>query len=71
MEIQKTYSNMDFMVADYESDEEAASYLSRSTKEYSEEGHLAVLADGDSHADNLILVVTQLIFYIIKAGGSF
>lgn len=34
-ELKKTYSNMDFMVSDYESEEEAASYLSRSTKEYS------------------------------------
>ena len=34
-ELKKTYSNMDFMVADYESEEEAASYLSRGTKEYS------------------------------------
>lgn len=34
-ELQKTYSNMDFMVADYESDEEAVSYLSRGSKEYS------------------------------------
>ncbi|MDE7258882.1 MAG: hypothetical protein K2N77_06550 [Lachnospiraceae bacterium] len=34
-ELKKTYSNMDFMVADYESDEEAASYLSRGMKEYS------------------------------------
>lgn len=34
-ELKKTYSNMDFIVADYESDEEAASYLSRGTKEYS------------------------------------
>lgn len=34
-ELKKTYRNMDFMVADYESEEEAASYLSRGTKEYS------------------------------------
>lgn len=34
-ELKKTYSNMDFMVADYESEEEAASYLARGTKEYS------------------------------------
>lgn len=34
-ELKKTYGNMDFIVADYESDEEAASYLSRGTKEYS------------------------------------
>lgn len=34
-ELKKTYTNMDFIVADYESDEEAASYLSRGTKEYS------------------------------------
>ena len=34
-ELKKTYTNMDFIVADYDSDEEAASYLSRGTKEYS------------------------------------
>ena len=34
-ELQKTYSNMDFIVADYETDEEAAEYLSRGTSEYS------------------------------------
>lgn len=34
-ELKRTYTNMDFMVADYESDEEAAEYLSRGTKDYS------------------------------------
>lgn len=34
-ELKKTYSNMDFMVAEYESEEEAASYLARGTKDYS------------------------------------
>lgn len=34
-ELRKTYSNMDFIVADYDTEEEAASYLSRGTKEYS------------------------------------
>ena len=34
-ELKNTYSNMDFMVADYETEEEAASYLGRGTKEYS------------------------------------
>lgn len=34
-ELKKTYSNMDFMVADYETEEEAASYLARGTKDYS------------------------------------
>lgn len=34
-ELKKTYTNMDFIVADYDSEEEAASYLSRGTKEYS------------------------------------
>lgn len=33
-ELKKTYSNMDFIVADYETDEEAAEYLSRGTKEF-------------------------------------
>ena len=34
-EMKKNYSNMDFIVADYESEEEAAAYLSRGTKEFS------------------------------------
>lgn len=34
-ELQQKYSNMDFMVGAYETEEEAASYLSRGTKEYS------------------------------------
>ena len=34
-ELQKKYGDMDFFVADYSSDEEAQSYLSRGTKAYS------------------------------------
>lgn len=34
-ELKKTYSNMDFIVADYETEEEAAALLSRGTGEYS------------------------------------
>lgn len=34
-ELKRQYKNMDFIVADYKSDEEAASYLSNGTKEYS------------------------------------
>lgn len=34
-ELKSKYKNMDFMVADYDTEEEAASYLSRGTKEYS------------------------------------
>lgn len=34
-ELKKSYGNMDFIVADYETDEEAASYLSRGSNEYS------------------------------------
>ncbi len=34
-ELKKTYGNMDFIVADYETDEEAAQYLSRGKSEYS------------------------------------
>ena len=30
-ELKKTYGNMDFIVADYETDEEAAAYLARGT----------------------------------------
>ena len=34
-ELKRRYGNMDFMVASFNSDEEAQSYLSRGTKEYS------------------------------------
>jgi len=34
-EMQQKYGNMDFIVADYDSEEEAAGYLARGTKEYS------------------------------------
>ncbi len=34
-ELQQKYGNMDFIVADYETDEEAAGYLARGAKEYS------------------------------------
>ena len=34
-ELKNTYGNMDFIIADYDSDEEAASYLSRGVSEYS------------------------------------
>lgn len=33
--LKKKYGNMDFMVADYEDEDEAAAYLSRGTKEFS------------------------------------
>lgn len=41
-ELQKKYGNMDFMVANYETEEEASTLLSRGTKEYS------VLIDPDT-----------------------
>lgn len=34
-ELQQKYGNMDFIIGEYETDEEAASYLSRGTKQYS------------------------------------
>lgn len=34
-ELQQKYGNMDFIVGEYETEEEAASYLARGTKEYS------------------------------------
>ena len=34
-ELQKKYSNMDFIIADYETEEEASALLARGTKEYS------------------------------------
>ena len=34
-ELQQKYGNMDFIVGDHETDEEAAAYLARGTKEYS------------------------------------
>lgn len=59
-ELKKTYSNMDFMVADYESEEEAASYLSRGTKEYSvlidAEELERMAADEDVKNQNLALL---------------
>lgn len=59
-ELKRNYSNMDFMVADYESDEEAASYLSRSTKEYSvlidAEELERMAADEDVKKQNLSLL---------------
>ena len=59
-ELKKTYNNMDFMVADYESDEEAASYLSRGTKEYSvlidAEELERMAADDDVKKQNLSLL---------------
>lgn len=59
-ELKKTYTNMDFMVADYESDEEAASYLSRGTKEYSvlidSEELERMAADDDVKKQNLSLL---------------
>lgn len=59
-ELKRTYSNMDFMVTDYESDEDAASYLSRSTKEYSvlldAEELERMAADEDVKKQNLSLL---------------
>lgn len=59
-ELKKTYSNMDFMVADYDSEEEAASYLSRGTKEYSvlidSEELERMAADEDVKKQNLSLL---------------
>lgn len=56
-ELKKTYGNMDFIVADYETDEEAASYLSRGTSEYSvlitSEELEKMAADGDVKNKNL------------------
>lgn len=51
-ELQKKYGDMDFFVANYSSDEEAQSYLSRGTKAYSvlidPETLEAMAADGDT-----------------------
>lgn len=59
-ELKRTYSNMDFMVADYDSDEEAASYLSRGMKEYSvlidPEELERMAADDDVKQQNLALL---------------
>ena len=59
-ELKKTAPNIDCMVADYESDEEAASYLSRSTKEYSvlidSEELERMAADEDVKKQNLSLL---------------
>lgn len=59
-ELKQTYGNMDFMVADYESEEEAASYLSRGSKEYSvlidPEELERMAADEDVKKQNLSLL---------------
>lgn len=59
-ELKRTYGNMDFMVAEYESDEEAASYLSRGTKEYSvlidPEELERMAADDDVKKQNMALL---------------
>lgn len=59
-ELQKTYKNMDFMVADYETDEEASEYLSRGTKDYSvlidPEELEKMAADEDHKKKNLSLL---------------
>lgn len=63
-ELRKTYSNMDFMVADYESEEEAASYLSRGTKEYSvliDPEELERMASDDSVKEQNLSVLDQAV----------
>lgn len=59
-ELQRTYKNMDFMVADYETDEEASEYLSRGTKDYSvlidPEELEKMAADEDHKKKNLSLL---------------
>ncbi|MCI9151097.1 MAG: hypothetical protein HFI42_11495 [Lachnospiraceae bacterium] len=59
-ELQKTYKNMDFMVAEYETDEEASEYLSRGTKDYSvlidPEELEKMAADEDHKKKNLALL---------------
>lgn len=59
-ELKRTYSNMDFMVTDSESDEDAASYLSHSTKEYSvlidSEELERMAADEDIKKQNMALL---------------
>lgn len=73
-DLQKQYGNMDFIVADYNSEEEASSYLSRCTKEYTvlidpeelermaedEEVKTKNLALLDEAVDNLANLKTQL-----------
>lgn len=66
-ELKKKYSNMDFIVADYENDEEAASYLSRGTKEFSvlidPETLEEMASDEDAKAKNIAILedsVSQL-----------
>ncbi|MCM1307815.1 MAG: DUF6033 family protein, partial [Butyrivibrio sp.] len=56
-ELQGKYDNMDFMVADYDSDEEARSYLSRGTKQYSvliEPALLEKMADDNATKEKYI-----------------
>ena len=63
-ELKKTYSNMDFMVADYETEEEAASYLGRGTKEYSvliDPEELERMASDDSVKEQNLAALDQAV----------
>lgn len=59
-ELKRRYGNMDFMVASFDSDEEAQSYLSRGTKEYSvlidPEELEKMAADSDYKEKNLSII---------------
>ncbi len=63
-ELKNTYSNMDFMVADYETEEEAASYLGRGTKEYSvliDPAELERMASDDSVKEQHLATLDQAV----------
>lgn len=63
-ELKNTYSNMDFMVADYETEEEAASYLGRGTKEYSvliDPEELERMASDDSVKEQNLAALDQAV----------
>ncbi len=59
-ELKKKYSNMDFIVADYENDEEASAYLARGTKEFSvlidPETLEEMASDEDAKAKNIAIL---------------
>lgn len=61
-ELKRKYGNMDFMIADFESEEEAAAYMSRGTKEYSvliDPETLEEMATDDKVKDKYLSIIDE------------
>ena len=61
-QLQRKYGNMDFIVANYESDEEASAYLSRGSKEYSvliEPETLEEMAEDEKEKEKYIGIIDE------------